>query len=74
MTIETFADVLHHLIDVVLEGETADKAHAVIDQSSGPRTAPPEPAPAPADAPAADQAPADAPADPNAPPDPTPAA
>ena len=68
MTIETFADVLHHLIDVVLEGETADKAHAVIDQSSGPRTAPPEPAPAPADA---TQAPADAPADPNAPSDPT---
>lgn len=40
--IETFADVLHHIIDVVLTGDTAAKAHAVIDQASGPRTVDPE--------------------------------
>lgn len=41
---ETFADVIHSLIDVVLSGDTAEKAHAVIDRASGPRTTPPPPA------------------------------
>lgn len=55
--IETFSDVLHEIIDTVLSGEAAAKAHAVIDNSSGQRTPAPEPDPA------AEAAPADAPAD-----------
>ena len=41
---ETFSDVLHKIIDHVFSGDVADKAHAVIDRTSGPRT--PEEAPA----------------------------
>jgi hypothetical protein len=38
---ETFADVLHTLVDHTLSGDEADQAHTVIDQASGLRT--PEP-------------------------------
>lgn len=41
---ETFADVLHNLIDHVFSGGVADKAHEIIDRASGPRSEP-EPAP-----------------------------
>lgn len=44
--IETFADVLHTIVDTVLTGDTAAKAHSVIDQASGQRTPAPEPDPA----------------------------
>lgn len=44
--IETFADVLHTIVDHVLDGDVAAKAHAVIDQASGTRTPAPEPEPA----------------------------
>lgn len=53
---ETFADVLHALIDTVFTGDIATKAHTIIDGASGPRTtteAPAEEAPA-AEAPAAE--------------------
>lgn len=46
--IETFADVLHTIVDHVLDGDTAAKAHAVIDQASGQRTPAPEEEAAPA--------------------------
>lgn len=40
---ETFADVLHAIIDTVFMGDAADKAHAIITQASGPRTPQEEP-------------------------------
>ena len=43
---ETFADVLHNLIDHVFSGGVADKAHDIIDRASGTRTPPSEPDPA----------------------------
>lgn len=52
--IETFADVLHRLIDDVLHGDEAEQAHGVVDGASGTRTPAPEgdkpaePAPSPA--------------------------
>ena len=57
---ETFADVLHAIIDTVFTGDAADKAHAIIDQASGTRseaaTVPePEPAPDPSAVPGADE-------------------
>lgn len=39
---ETFADVLHSIIDKVLTGDVAAKAHAIIDGASGTRTQPAE--------------------------------
>ena len=64
---ETFADVLHAIIDAVFSGDVAAKAHTIIDSASGTRTAEEdltEPAadsatPAPADeaAPVADEVP-----------------
>ena len=63
---ETFADVLHAIIDAVFSGDVAAKAHTIIDSASGTRTAEEdltEPAadsatPAPADeAPTADEVP-----------------
>lgn len=39
---ETFADVLHSIIDKVLTGDVAARAHAIIDGASGTRTQPPE--------------------------------
>ena len=36
---ETFADVLHAIIDAVFGGDVAAKAHTIIDSASGPRTA-----------------------------------
>lgn len=63
--IETFADVLHHLIDRAGFGDhEAAQAHAVVDGASGART--PEPEQAAAPAPAPDAPPADAPAEPAA--------
>lgn len=38
MAMETFADVLHNIIDVVFKGDTQSKAHDVIDRASGQRT------------------------------------
>lgn len=60
---ETFADVLHAIIDTVFTGDAADRAHAVIDKTSGTRseaaTVPddtePEPAPDPSAVPGADE-------------------
>lgn len=61
---ETFADVLHEIIDVVLHGDAAGKAHAIIDQASGQRTPAPEPDPAAEPAPdAASDAASDVPSD-----------
>jgi len=40
---ETFADVLHAIIDTVFSGDAADKAHSIIDQASGTRTQSDEP-------------------------------
>ena len=61
---ETFADVLHAIIDAVFSGDVAAKAHTIIDSASGTRTAEEdlEPAadsatPAPADAAPADEVP-----------------
>lgn len=52
---ETFADVLHALIDTVFTGTAAEKAHAIITQASGPRTVTEEePAPEPPAEPAAE--------------------
>lgn len=59
---ETFADVLHSIIDTVFHGDTADKAHAIIDRASGTRTAQEPSADATAPPPSAqpsDDAPAD---------------
>jgi len=36
---ETFADVLHAIIDAVFGGDVAAKAHTIIDSASGTRTA-----------------------------------
>jgi len=36
---ETFADVLHAIIDAVFSGDVAAKAHTIIDSASGTRTA-----------------------------------
>ena len=62
---ETFADVLHAIIDAVFSGDVAAKAHTIIDSASGTRTAEEdlaEPAadpatPAPADEVAPDEVP-----------------
>jgi len=59
---ETFADVLHAIIDAVFSGDVAAKAHTIIDSASGTRTAEEdlEPAADPATpAPADEAAPAD---------------
>lgn len=73
---ESFADVLHNLIDHVFSGDLATKAHDIIDRASGTRSPQPDP-PAESAPPAADatvtadtsSSPADAteaPADPGA--------
>ena len=64
---ETFADVLHAIIDAVFSGDVAAKAHTIIDSASGTRTAeedlaepaadPATPAPADEAAPVADEVP-----------------
>ena len=61
--IETFADVLHHLIDRAGFGDhEAAQAHAVVDGASGARTPEPEQeASAPPAPPVEDSAPADPP-------------
>jgi hypothetical protein len=60
---ETFADVLHAIIDAVFSGDVAAKAHTIIDSASGTRTAEEDLAEPAADsatpAPADEAAPAD---------------
>lgn len=53
---ETFADVLHNLIDGVFTGQFAARAHEIIDRASGTRTPQPE---SPAATAPVDTAPAD---------------
>lgn len=51
---ESFADVLHGLVDAVFSGQVAEKAHDILDKATGLRTAPTEPEPAPAAEPVAE--------------------